>query len=163
MKWTEDQLTEYLKKRGTPGQPNRSDVSNPPFNPTDILLDLPAPMSVNRSRRIDWNAHKKIQAWKEMADKFLEVAVSRGNARCDRLARYEVEITLSEDHVREDADNVLKLLIDYLRQRDITSNDGKKQMRKLTVGWGHAPAGARLRVIPLPPASIKDVLTGLER
>jgi hypothetical protein len=71
------------------------------------------------------------------------------------VPRYELHITLSEEHVKIDADNGLKLIIDFLRQREITANDGKKQMRKLTVEWGHAPAGVRVVVKPL---TVNDVL-----
>ena len=43
------------------------------------------------------------------------------------------------------------VLVDYLCQRDITANDGKKQMRRLTVEWGHAPpAVARVLIKPMP-------------
>jgi hypothetical protein len=45
---------------------------------------------------------------------------------------------------------------EHLRKRGVpgaknTANDGKKQMRRLTVEWGHAPpAGARMLIKPLP-------------
>lgn len=35
-----------------------------PFGlPADIVLDLPAPLSVNRTRRIDWAAKPHIGRW----------------------------------------------------------------------------------------------------
>lgn len=151
MKWTEAQLADYQRRHGVPsGRPNTANVSAPPFASTaEVVLDLPPPVSVNRSRKIDWAQHKKVTEWIEFADKYMLAAKARGEIRFDRIPRYELHITLSEDHVDIDGDNGLKLLIDYLRQRDITSNDGKKQMRKLTVEWGYAPAGVRIVVKPL--------------
>ena len=98
MRWTEDQLAEHLRKRGVPGAANKADVSNPPFALVDMALDLPAPISVNESRRINWKARKKAMLWMEMADKFLEVAIARGEVQTAKLARYELHITLSEHH-----------------------------------------------------------------
>lgn len=149
MRWSEEQLAEHLEKRGIRGAPNRTDVSQPPFALTQMTLDLPAPISVNRSRRIDWKAHKKVQAWQEMADRFLEVAIARGEVQTAQVASYELHIVLSEDHCRTDIDNGLKLVIDYLRHRGITSDDGKKQLRRLLVEWGNAPAGVKIIVRPL--------------
>lgn len=121
-----------------------------PFHcPADIVLDLPIPVSVNRSRRIDWNGHQKVKDWVRIADQFLMVAKAAKQVRFDRLPRYELHITLSEDHCKIDADNGLKLVIDYLRHRDITADDGPQQMRRLVVEWGFASAGIRVVIKPL--------------
>lgn len=118
----------------------------------DIVLHLPAPVSVNKSRRVDWKGQQQVKDWVRLADQFLTVAKSRKEVRFDRLSRYELHVTLSETHCRTDADNGLKLLIDYLRSRDITADDGPQQLRKLVVEWGYAPAGVLLRVKPLEVA-----------
>jgi len=114
-----------------------------------IVLDLPPPISVNLTRRFDFRTSAKVAAWYEMADRFILAAKARGDVVFHRIPKYELHIVLSEDHVRVDADNGLKLIIDYLHRREITADDGKKQLRKLTVEWGHAPAGVRLTVRPL--------------
>lgn len=118
----------------------------------DIVLHLPAPVSVNKSRRVDWKGQQQVKDWVRLADQFLTVAKSRKEVRFERLQRYELHITLSEDHCRVDQDNGLKILIDFLHSREITANDGPKQLRKTTIEWGYAPAGVLLRVIPLEAA-----------
>jgi hypothetical protein len=114
-----------------------------------ITLDLPPPISVNDTRRVDWKGHRKAKEWMKEADKFLLVAKSRKEVRFDRIPRYELLITLSEDHCAVEVDNSLKTMIDYLRYRDIVEDDGKANIRKLTVEWGHAPAGARVVITPI--------------
>lgn len=133
-------------------------MADPPFAcPPDPLIggmtiDLPPPVSVNESRRVDWKGQRKVAAWKDMADRFLLAAKARKEVRFDKIPRFELLITLSEDHVDLDADNGLKCLIDYLHLRDIVANDGKKNMRRLVVEWGHAPAGVRITIKPRPEA-----------
>ena len=131
--------------------PSQADA---PFHaPPDIVLHLPPPVSVNKSRKVDWKGQQKVKDWLRLADQFLTVAKTRREVRFERLKRYEVHITLSEDHCATDADNGLKLLIDYLRSRDITAGDGPKQLRKIVVEWGFAPAGVRVVVKPLENAA----------
>jgi len=112
-----------------------------------VMLDLPPPLSVNRTRRVDWTAQPKLRAWKEQADRFVMAAKRSPNPpRFDRLERFVVTIILSEDHCELDADNGIKSVIDYLRRIEIIANDSKKNMRGLHVIWGHAPAGMRVIV-----------------
>jgi Holliday junction resolvase RusA-like endonuclease len=113
----------------------------------DVVLDLPPPMSVNRTRRINWSAQPKLRAWKEYADRYVLVAKSKG-MKFERIERFEITIILSEDHCELDADNALKNTIDYLRRIEVIANDAKKNMRKITVEWGKAPAGLRVIVRP---------------
>lgn len=138
-------MTERMDRSSVP-------IDIPFLPPADIVLELPSPVSVNRSRRIDWKGHKKVQDWVKVADQFLLVAKAAKQVRCERLARYELHITLSEDHVNVDADNALKIVIDYLRHRDITADDSKKNLRKLTVEWGFAAAGVIVVIKPLGAA-----------
>jgi Holliday junction resolvase RusA-like endonuclease len=114
-----------------------------------ITLDLPIPVSVNRTRRIDWRNHNKMLAWVKMADQFVTVAKAAKQVRFDRIAQYELHITLSAEHCKTDLDNAVKLVADYLHKREITEDDGPANMRKLTVEYGHAPAGARVVVTPI--------------
>lgn len=123
-----------------------------------IVLDLPRPISVNKLRRINWREHKRAKSWCDQADRFLMVAKANKQVSFDRIPRFELHILLSEDHVNVDADNGLKILIDYLRHRDIVENDSKAHMRKLTVEWGHAPAGVRVTITPMPIQTMDEVL-----
>jgi hypothetical protein len=129
---------------------------------TDIVLDLPVPISVNSLRRINWREHSRAARWKEVADGYLLVAKARKEnpVRILLLERFEIWITLSEDKCILDADNAVKLLIDYLRYRDIIKDDGPKFMRRLVVEWGDAPTGCRVTVKPCGSSitSIADVL-----
>ncbi len=129
------------------------------MNPaSDMVLDLPPPISVNRLRKIYWPADKSAQEWREHADRYVMVAKSRKEVRFERLTRFELHVVMSEDHTKIDLDNGLKLLIDYLHQRDIVANDARENMRRIVVEWGHAPAGCRITIKPIAPSTMKDVL-----
>ena len=126
-----------------------------------MTIELPPPISVNKIRKIDWRSHKQVSDWVVMADRFLLFAKSRKEIRFDKIERYELRIILSEEHVKIDADNGVKLLIDYLRHRDVLANDAKKNLRKFSVEWGYAPAGVKITIIPLP-TTMKQVLERVE-
>lgn len=126
-------------------------MSDPPFAvPADIILDLPAPPSVNRTRKIDWKGRSQLKAWGNVADAYVLAAKGRQRSplRLDRINRFELHIVVSEHHTRIDLDNGLKALIDYLRRIDLIVDDGPKHMRRLTVEWGTAPHGCRVTVKP---------------
>jgi Holliday junction resolvase RusA-like endonuclease len=149
MRWTEQQLADYLEKTGVAGRPNTADTSAPPFAvPSDIILDLPVPPSVNRLRRIDWAKRDVARAWVNVADAYIIVAKGRtiSPLRLRKLSRFELLIVLSEHHTKIDLDNSLKSLIDYLKRIEIIEDDGPKHMRRLTVEWGLAPHGCRVTV-----------------
>lgn len=114
-----------------------------------IILNLPPPVSVNKSRKIDWANHQEVKDWLRLADQLLLIAKSRKEVRFNRVPRYDLLITLSEEHVKTDPDNGLKIAIDFLRMRDITLNDSPKNLRRLVVEWGYAPAGMQITVTPL--------------
>jgi Holliday junction resolvase RusA-like endonuclease len=145
MNWTEAQLAEHLARTGKPAAP----FHHPSLQP--IVLDLPVPISVNKLRRINWRAQERAAMWRDRADRHLLAAKVRPDnpVRCLGLERFEIEITLDDDKVVLDLDNSLKLLIDYLRHRNIIADDSKKHMRKLTVILGSAPEGCRVRILPI--------------
>lgn len=119
-------------------------VSERPFAlACDIVLDLPVPPSVNRTRKVNWAAHAKTKAWISAADKTL---LAQGWQRGGIIGRVELRVTLSEAHTGLDLDNALKGLIDYLRRIEVIEDDSKKYLRRLTVEWGTAPEGARVVV-----------------
>jgi Holliday junction resolvase RusA-like endonuclease len=149
--WTEQQLADYLERTGVPGQPNRASTSAPPFAVcSDIILDLPAPPSVNRTRKIDWSARDVVRAWSNVANAYVLAAKGRAISplQLTKISRFELLIVLSAHHTKIDLDNSLKSLIDYLRHIGVIEDDGPKHMRKLTVEWGLAPHGCRVTVRP---------------
>lgn len=130
---------------------------------TDIVLDLPPPISVNKLRKIDWTSNKRMQEWRRNADSYVLAAKCRSEnpLKFMKVKRFELWITLSEAIVDIDADNGLKHLIDYLRRIELIENDAKKNMRGLHVVFGVAPIGCRVTVRPLP-ITMSEVLQRAE-
>jgi Holliday junction resolvase RusA-like endonuclease len=141
--------TDMIDVAAMPSQPDPPPLSEL-ANSADIILDLPAPLSVNKLRRINWRTHKQAALWKDMADRFLLVAKTRkvNPVKLKSIKRFELFIMLDENLVSIDLDNTLKLLIDFLRHRNVIEDDSPKHMRKLTVEWGRAPDGVRVTVRP---------------
>lgn len=141
------------------------DMSDPPFAaPPDIVLDLPCPPSVNRTRRVDWKGKRQITAFANVADAYVLAAKVRSVSplKLVKVPRFELIITLSEQHTKIDLDNGLKALIDYLRRIGLIEDDSPKHMRRLTVEFGRAPFGCRVTIKPLPLTCIGDVLRRAE-
>jgi Holliday junction resolvase RusA-like endonuclease len=150
-RWSEQQLTDYLARSGVPGKPSQADSSAPPFAaPSDIILDLPAPPSVNKTRKIDWAASRAVKAWHNVANAYVLAAMGRtvGPLHLNKVPRFHLLIVVSEHHTKIDLDNGLKALIDYLRRIGLIEDDSWKHMRRLTVEWGYAPHGCRVTVRP---------------
>lgn len=134
-------------------QPYRPDTSDRPFalpnrELTTIVIDLPAPPSVNRTRRVDWSAQKQTSAWKRSADAFM--LQRRDVFKLAKIqGRYELLIALSEERSRIDLDNGIKAIIDYLRRIELVVDDSPKYLRRLVVEWCHpaaAPEGVRVTI-----------------
>lgn len=126
---------------------------DPPFAPpADIVIDLPAPPSVNRTRRIDWKGKRQLSTFCNVADAYVLAAKGRSISplRLTKVPRFELLITMSEHHTKIDLDNGLKALIDYLRRIGLIEDDSPKHMRRLVVQWGTAPHGCRVTVRPCP-------------
>jgi len=121
-------------------------VAEVPFAlPADVVLDIPVPPSVNRTRRVDPAAAREVEAWKKSADMLLMASGQfRAATRAGLPERFELTIILSEEKCGLDPDNPIKSAIDYLRRLELIKNDDKRYMRRLTVEWGEAPAGCRL-------------------
>lgn len=113
------------------------------LTPIDVTLDLPVPPSVNKTRRVDWVNHRDLVRWRTTANKMLMVAKFK---RREPIKRFELSIIVSEDQTKCDLDNLLKVLIDYLRWIEVIEDDAKKNMRAIYVEWGHAPEGCRLTI-----------------
>jgi len=124
----------------------KPNVSNPPFAlPPDIVLDLPAPLSVNRTRKIDWANHRRVKAWQREADGMF-LMQKRGLPPAI-LGRYEIIITL-QDGSQIDADNGIKGIIDSVRRFKLVTDDSPKFMRQVTIKFG-AVEGCRVVVRPM--------------
>lgn len=122
--------------------PNRELIST--------VIDVPAPPSVNSTRKVDWRNHSKVTTWMKAADSFMLQRNARGLKAQKIIGRYELLITISEAHTKIDLDNGLKVLIDYLRRIELVTNDSPKYLRRIVVEWGHAPVGCRVTVQELP-------------
>jgi Holliday junction resolvase RusA-like endonuclease len=109
-----------------------------------IVLDLPAPLSVNRTRKIDWAAKPKIAAWIKAAD---ALVMSQGRLPPRISGQFQVTITLPEGS-RIDGDNTTKGIVDYLRRLELIADDNPKHMRRMVVEFGEAPTGCRIHVTP---------------
>jgi Holliday junction resolvase RusA-like endonuclease len=112
---------------------------------TGFTLDLPAPLSVNRTRRINWAASHKIARWKARAD---ALVMCQGRLPECISGQFQVTVTLSEDSGL-DADNTPKQIIDYLRRLKLIENDSPKHMRRVVIEFGEAPEGVRVTVQPM--------------
>jgi len=116
---------------------------------SEIVLDLPPPLSVNRTRRIDWRAHRVVSAWQVNAD---SVFLSQKRSLPPPIVGpYELTLTLA-DGSRIDADNACKLVIDAVRRFRLVANDDPKHMRRLVVEFGDV-TGCRVTLRPWPAAA----------
>src|SRR5437868_8210083 len=105
--------------------------ADPPFAVApDIVLDLPIPPSVNRTRRIDWKSVRTMTAWSNVANAYVLAAKGRtiSPLKLSRVSRFELLIVLCEHKAKIDLDNGLKALIDYLRKIELIEDDSPKHM-----------------------------------
>lgn len=130
-------------------------MADAPFHcPPDIVLDLPPPVSVNKLRKVDWDGAKLAKNWRRVANGYLMMV----KARPARIERFEILLVLDESTVRCDADNAIKMVVDYLRAVEMILDDSPKHMRRVVVEWGDAPLGCRVTIKPLPIATMAEVL-----
>lgn len=123
-----------------------------PFHvPPDIVLDLPAPPSVNRLRLIGKGTKTRISVtksvvyrnWIREAD---ALAMATGQFRGLKSIRGKFEAIIILKRSNVDLDNHSKGLLDWLQSRNVIEND--KYCERLTLAWGDAPAGCRVTVRP---------------
>lgn len=98
-----------------------------------LVLDLPSPLSVNQTRKIDWHAKRKVDAWQRQAD-YAYLLQKRGLPGPIN-GPFEIVITL-RDGSRIDADNTAKIIIDALRRYQLIPDDNPKFMRRLIIEFG---------------------------
>lgn len=101
--------------------------------PDDIVLELPLPLSVNKTRKIDWANHRKSTAWLRQADAYF--LMQKQKLAPPILGRFEITIMLREGCQR-DADNCAKSAIDAIRRFRLVTDDDPSHMRKVTIQFG---------------------------
>jgi Holliday junction resolvase RusA-like endonuclease len=114
-----------------------------------ITLNLPPPLSVNRTRRIDYRSMPAIKAWKQQADD-LYLLQKRGLAGGTITGPFEITITVASSS-RSDLDNGVKLLVDTAKDYGVIPDDDPKHLKRLIVQFGEAPEGSRLVITPWKP------------
>jgi Holliday junction resolvase RusA-like endonuclease len=107
-----------------------------------IVLDLPAPLSVNRTRRIDWAAKPKIGRWIKAAD---VLVMSQGKLPRPIDGPFQITLTFPETS-KLDLDNSIKGSIDYLRRLRLIADDDPMNMRRVVIEFGEAPSGCRVKI-----------------
>ena len=110
-----------------------------------IVLTLPSPLSVNRTRRIDWRNHAKTKEWLRQADAHF-LMQKRGLKPI--TGPFEITITL-RDGSQTDADNAAKLLIDTVRRFGLVTDDSPRFMRRVIIEFGDVE-GCRVAIRPFP-------------
>jgi Holliday junction resolvase RusA-like endonuclease len=98
-----------------------------------ITLDLPAPLSVNRTRRIDWKNYPKVKEWLRQAD--AHFLMQKRHLPPPIAGQYGITITL-QDGSRIDADNTVKLIIDTIRRYGLVIDDNPTHMRRVVIEFG---------------------------
>jgi Holliday junction resolvase RusA-like endonuclease len=117
-----------------------------------ITLNLPPPLSVNKTRRIDRSAMPAIKAWKGQADA-LYLLQKRGLAGGTITGPFAATITISSS-LRTDLDNNLKILLDTVRSYGLVPDDSPKYLRRITVAFGPTEHGARVELTALSSCSV---------
>lgn len=111
-----------------------------------VVLDLPAPISVNRIwRKTKAGVIKSpaYQRWIETAD---EMLLELGQLRGIKQIAGKFTATIVVRRSRLDLDNNSKCVLDFLQSRNFILNDNLCE--ELTLRWGDAPTGCRVTVRP---------------
>ena len=109
-------------------------------------IELPLPPSVNRLEARRGNSSSVVQRWHRNADAHVLSDQKRIYALAVR-GPFAIAITWTElECGHSDIDNRVKVLLDYLQRISLIDND--RDCRRLTVGWGLAPRGCRVRLEP---------------
>lgn len=110
-----------------------------------IVLDLPVPQSVNKTRRVHWASMAAKTAWLHTSD-MLVMAIRPKPLSI--IGPWEMVITMSDKLWLIDPDNGIKDIIDFCRRIDLIENDSPKFARRIVLEWGEAPEGCRVTIRP---------------
>lgn len=126
-----------------------------PFGcPPDLVVDLPVPPSVNRTRKVNWAAIPLVNKWKAKADMLLMASGQFRTAKALAISGpYELTIILNRKLCKIDPDNCCKVTIDYIRRIGLIENDSPKYAERTLIIWGDAPEGCR---VILRPAEVRE-------
>lgn len=119
------------------------------------IIDLPMPPSVNRIWRYSRVTGKayldtRYQTWKRVADNYY---LEHKKDWLPVPGHFKASVTLDIKHRgRSDLDNRIKGLLDWLQRVEIIEDD--KLCDGLTVTWGRAPEGCRVRLTPVAFRSV---------
>lgn len=116
-----------------------------------VKLRLPFPLSVNRTRRIDWRASAARDKWTRSADNLVLTQKPLGSVP----GQFQITIVLNEHLGGADLDNGIKLIIDYARRLELITDDSPKYMRRLIVEFGNPPEGCEITIEPWPLSPAK--------
>lgn len=116
-----------------------------------LVIDLARPPSVNRIWRSRTGANGKPQfyldgryaTWKRDCD---NRCLAAGWHKTPIKGPFKATVTLDASRRVGDADNRLKACLDWLQRAGIIEND--KLAETVTVRWGRAPEGCRVRLVP---------------
>jgi Holliday junction resolvase RusA-like endonuclease len=114
-----------------------------------IVLDLPAPPSINRAGA-QWrlgNKASKVMRWRRAADAHLIYTRQHTLLRQPIVGYFACDVLWDRrlaDELHSDIDNRIKYLLDYLEHLRLFEND--QNCRSLTVNYGNIPDGCRVRL-----------------
>lgn len=109
-----------------------------------IVLDLPAPPSVNRLWRVSKSTVIKSDIYRRWVKSADEMLLSMAQYRGVKPIPGRFTATIIVKRSRIDLDNNSKAVLDYLQSRNFIVNDSLCE--ELTLRWGDAPTGCRVTV-----------------
>lgn len=119
-----------------------------------VSIDLTYPPSLNRIWRATTGANgkprfylaKRYETWKRVQD---NLCMAEGWHKRPIKGRFVAVITLDEGKrtARSDADNRIKVVMDFLQRAGIIENDSLAD--EVTARWGYAPSGCRVVLSPV--------------
>ncbi len=118
------------------------------FRPLETVLHLPAPPSVNKTRRIDWRNKPAHDRW--VAKAGMAVMAAGGMRKFKAMPdRFEVHIVV-DPRTGLDLDNAAKSVIDFAKEVGMIINDSQRYMVGVHITSGHAPDGCTLTLRSIP-------------
>lgn len=134
---------------------NLPSYADPPFAcPPDIVLDLPAPPSVNRLWRVSKSSVIKSDVYKRWTKTADGMLLELGQLKGVKPIRGRFTALIVVKRSNKDLDNHSKAVLDFLQSRNFIVDD--KLCEEITLRWGDAPTGCRVTVKAAP--TVNDVL-----